>query len=376
MLSTLVYISLAVFAVPQVSAFQVWRNSDLDKLATPLSVDCQNALTYNIECVSELMSGRDIMDREFPTGDSAKAYCAKACYDSLLTFQKGIDSHCGNIQIPSKNNNETLFPVMIAREFKWIYELTCIQDSSGLCMEDLMNGELDECSDCVLQYMVVMASPDSHWPISPEDLSLYLLMCGVPMPTYPYSNALVLTPIVTSSTPSGLVTPTATSTCQGHIYISKEGDDCKSISKAHSMSTDRLIEVNFLDYMCSPIEPGTELCIQDICDTHTIEPSETCQGIVRDRPFGLVQLMGWNPTIHQNCDNLDYMAGRSICISPPGEGEFNLPKSRTSTTRGLTTSLIDSWVPAETIAMSDFLKEWYPTPGNPGEQRVLQDQAR
>lgn len=79
---------------------------------------------------------------------------------------------------------------------------------------------------------------------------------------------------------------------------------------------------NSLDYQCHDLTPGMELCLEDTCQLYQIAANDTCDKIVAGQNFQLTQLVSWNPTIHSNCDNLDTMVGRYICISPPGAGNF------------------------------------------------------
>jgi LysM repeat protein len=159
----------------------------------------------------------------------------------------------------------------------------------------------------------------------------------VPESSYTYSYTPSF-PSTTSESPNGTSSagPTPTPTCTGKTYVSTQGDTCQSISKSQSISTDRLVEINNLDYACKSLVPGTNLCIDKTCETYTVKANETCQSIVKGQKFGMVQLIGWNPsvtsfslpkyieyfisdkdfrTIHQNCDNLGSMVGRSVCIS-------------------------------------------------------------
>lgn len=95
----------------------------------------------------------------------------------------------------------------------------------------------------------------------------------------------------------------------------KEGDTCRSIAESHSIATDRLIAGNALDYNCTTLSAGLDLCIESTCALHTVEVDQTCSEIAQGKGFSILQLTSWNPTIHTNCDNLDSMIGRSICIS-------------------------------------------------------------
>ena len=146
------------------------------------------------------------------------------------------------------------------------------------------------CSDCILQYGSVMVSSDYGRRSYPEDFFKdQLKSCGVPSGKYTYSY----TPIPTATHTS--TSPAATPTCMGTKYTVKSGDTCESISKAQSVGTDRLIQRNKLDYACQELKAGRELCIDNKCKTLTITKGMTCDSILQDKPYTLVQLEAWNP---------------------------------------------------------------------------------
>lgn len=146
---------------------------------------------------------------------------------------------------------------------------------------------------------MMMSSDYGRNKFPPAAYSSLLSSCSVPASSYPYTYTPLPTPTATSTITTGSTSPTATpTTCTGKTYVSKKGDTCKSISKANSVSTDHLIDVNKLDYSCSMLSPGTQLCIQDTCTVHTVQANQTCQDIVKGQSFGLVQLIGWNPYVH------------------------------------------------------------------------------
>jgi hypothetical protein len=82
---------------------------------------------------------------------------------------------------------------------------------------------------------------------------------------------------------------------------------------------------NSLPYDCSTLVAGTSLCLGPSCALKTVQANQTCSDIINQAggTFSVVQLVSWNPTIHANCDNLDGMVGRSICVSPPGTSSYS-----------------------------------------------------
>ena len=111
--------------------------------------------------------------------------------------------------------------------------------------------------------------------------------------------------------------------CTGLKYTVSTEDTCQSISKSKSVALDRLITANGLDYNCSSLRVGSTVCIGLSCKLQIVTDNQTCNDIISGQSFNQVQLVSWNPIIHANCDNLDSLAGRSICVSPPGSDTYS-----------------------------------------------------
>jgi hypothetical protein len=58
-----------------------------------------------------------------------------------------------------------------------------------------------------------------------------------------------------------------------------------------------MVNRNKLDYNCTVLSPGMSLCLQDKCTIKTLDRNYTCAELTRDQPFGLVQLLSWNPSV-------------------------------------------------------------------------------
>ncbi|KAJ5640415.1 hypothetical protein N7528_000040 [Penicillium herquei] len=155
--------------------------------------------------------------------------------------------------------------------------------------------------------------------------------------------------------------PTASTTppCTGHMYQVKDNDTCEMISFENNISTDHLAQLNNLAYYCEELLPKQQICIQDQCEVQKIQKADTCSSILKGKSFGMVQLIAWNPMIHHTCDNLDGMIGRSICISPPGGGNFKNPSTSTTTSRTLSSSWFTDWVSASSTSLSSISNSWY-----------------
>ncbi|SPB45014.1 unnamed protein product [Aspergillus niger] len=285
------------FLGQNVAAIQVWDSPD--DIPTAVPSDCRNALTYNMTCANSLVTAQDAANGAALVGVAAKTYCTKECHDSLQTFQESILSACGKKEYQLyKNSTTTQSPAVVADGLVWAYSLMCIQDARLL----------------VIAFVLQRSS---------LELSIYL---------HAFANG-----------------------NHDGIHANK-----RNIDHRHSDFTDQLIKVNKLDYSCSTLASGMPLCIQDTCTVFTVQQNQTCNDIVKGQSFGLVQLIGWNPTIHQNCDNLESMVGRSICISSPGGGEFSIPNGTNKTSTGLASSLITSWVPGTPVTtMDNITTSWY-----------------
>lgn len=345
--------------VREAAAIQLWNNTD--SFSDDVPAVCQNALTFDVKCANYLVTARDAANGAALVGDLVNQYCTQGCHDSIENFQRSSHLSCGTkAYILFKNSTARVVPGDIVNGLAWAYELNCIQDSTGYCLTGIYDHTKTACSDCTLKYGAVMASSDyGRKQFPPEAFSSLLSSCNVPASSYTYEYT-SSNPTTTSGSVSVSSSVTPTPTCTGKTYVSKEGDTCKSISEAQSISTDRLVEINHMDYSCSSLTSGTEICIEKTCTVYTVQANQTCGDIVRGHSFGLVQLIGWNPTIHQNCDNLDSMVGRSICVSPPGGGEFTVPTENSTTSKGLSSSMFSSWLPGETTTMTaNITTSWY-----------------
>ncbi|GAB1317701.1 hypothetical protein MFIFM68171_07911 [Madurella fahalii] len=261
---------------------------------------CRMPLTHNITCdVDDLVTPTRLFSGEVVVGGHADVYCAAACRNSLKTFQTAVSSGCGHTPYklwPDMTEGQSVKEVVDG--LVWTQEMLCLQDSMAL------------------KYRAGMqASPLGRQRYPEAQFLSVLSACSVPTSSYPYS----FTPgaPITSSTTTSAVT--ATPTCTGTKYTVRTGDTCKSISKAQSMSTDRLIDVNYLEYNCTTLTVGQDLCIQDKCPLVTIQKNQTCQDLVAGKGFTTVQLQSWNPTLKAPCDrrltpNLDSLEGRHFCI--------------------------------------------------------------
>ena len=170
--------------------------------------------------------------------------------------------------------------------------------SSGYCLADVYAGKKNACSDCYLRYGATLQENDYGRSRMPEKAFKELLaLCKADPAKYPYSYT-SLPPLG----PSGGTTTTATTssapskpTCTGKTYTVQAGDSCASIAKAQSMSSDRLVDVNYLDFGCTTLVQGMKLCIQDTCKLTTVQMNQTCNDVLAGTGASVVQFTSWNP---------------------------------------------------------------------------------
>lgn len=85
------------------------------------------------------------------------------------------------------------------------------------------------------------------------------------------------------------------------------------------------MQANNLPGYCSQFPPaGTDLCIPQSCNLHTVAGNDTCYGIAQayNGTFSATQLISWNPNINRQCSNLNQIAGYQICVRYVAVGLF------------------------------------------------------
>lgn len=106
-----------------------------------------------------------------------------------------------------------------------------------------------------------------------------LSSCDVPASSYPYMDPATTT--TTTATATGTVTTTAaaSATCTGPTYTVQSGDACQSIGVANGIATEVFISDNGLDYNCTTLILGEEVCLGDSCDLYQVQTNNTCDAI-------------------------------------------------------------------------------------------------
>lgn len=152
-----------------------------------------------------------------------------------------------------------------------------------------MAGNETQCSSCVLRYAAgLLNSTYGRIKLQPSGFSSLLSSCSAKATLYPYSSISTTT----------VVAPTASATaCSGSTYTVASGDTCQSIARAKSVATDRLITQNDLDYNCTTLTAGMELCLGATCALQTIVMNQTCDAIAAGKQFTTIQLISWNPLV-------------------------------------------------------------------------------
>ncbi|OAA41492.1 LysM domain-containing protein [Beauveria brongniartii RCEF 3172] len=335
-----------------VAAIHLFGNTT--QLPPSASSKCAAALMAGISCsllVSPMwMSGHGSFDAATLTD-----LCTPSCEQSLKKYQVRAENACGYSAYTFPAGNNASIPSLVDPVL-WAYNTACIKSGSDFCVPLLTQGngqgggngsaKTSFCSDCFLKYEAAMiAAPYGGVQLQPDDFSSLLSSCSKPATSYPYTTRTAGPGPTTSSAPAAK--------CTGSPYTVKSGDTCESIASANSIATDRFITDNDLDYNCTAISARQSVCLPESCKLHRVATGDTCDSILKREQFYLTQLLSWNPTIHANCDNLASMAGRDICISPPGTTKWDSgPPTDTTTSWNVTFVLPTTEftvVPSQTI---------------------------
>ncbi|KAL4805718.1 hypothetical protein BDV18DRAFT_139700 [Aspergillus unguis] len=315
-------------------ALQLWYSPDDVPDTFPQA--CRVALSQNITC-SELVSGSKVAAQQLYSTSELNEYCTTSCAESLQQFQQGVHDGCGD-QILSHGSISTT-GAQLADPLVWAYNVTCLKDVNGYCNPLLFNGSsaLTLCSDCVLSYMVRMLESEyGRSRFSDEGFARQLSSCGVPATSYPYTTP-TSTGAATASTGSPSASPTSTGrACPGDSYTVAETDTCKSIAAENSIPLGTFLADNSIDQNCTTLRTGSEVCLSPPCSLYTVADGDTCKSIIAGKGYYMNQFLSWNPTIHQNCDNLHSMVGHEVCISPPGSTEWDVATTNRTSTMSFT----------------------------------------
>ncbi|KAI7773858.1 hypothetical protein LA080_009709 [Diaporthe eres] len=309
-----------------------------DQLPESMPNECKDALTGDISCSPHLFTPTEVTRSLDANTMDLDQYCSTGCIESLQDWAKNVHKACGNERYDfgySTILGGDAFlqaPSDMADGMIWAQNVTCLKDSTSnvCCAPDLVNGTLNNCAACNLKYLAAMMSSWYGFALAPSNSSFTNLLqnCSADPSLYPYSNWTSPLPI-----PNG----ERNITCYGGCYyMVKEDDTCNDIAWGYGISVDRFLYQNGLDPSCQTLRPGSE-----------VENGDTCESIISEKSFTMTELLAWNPTIHNNYDNLKNMVGRTICVSPPGTETYNFTLSISWVEWA--TPTVGSWTTAPTM---------------------------
>ena len=280
--------------MPTALAVQLFSNAS--SLPSSASSACALALMADVDC-SQLVAPLYISGGGYLDAGALGTLCTSTCASALSSFQLDTEKACGTAAYTFPGNYSRTVP-NIVDPVVWAYKVACLQSGDTYCLPTVTNTSVSiaPCSDCFLKYEAAMLeSAYGQRRVSPAAFSSLLSSCSSPAASYPYT-----TPASTS--PASTVTATATSAsttalCTGTPYTVQSGDTCASIAQANSVATDRFITDNRLDYNCTAITAGRQLCIPQSCLLYHVQADDTCSGILAGKGYSLNQLLSWNPYV-------------------------------------------------------------------------------
>ncbi|KAJ6133781.1 hypothetical protein N7523_000103 [Penicillium sp. IBT 18751x] len=325
---------LAVAVTLQTQYASAWGNADTlyiytsDSLASiSASEACVNAMASNVSCYTGLSQA--VTETTAWSASALSEICTTECSSALSSYISSVNEACG--ASTQYNVSGTLQAASDrGKEMQWRYETTCLTDpSSGtycntLFQNAISNGNTNiKCSACYLNYMSTVVN--SQWGqdtlLSPSALESQVSSCS----TSGYSVTYTPTSIVSSAaSASATVVASRCNTTDPYqtIYKVESGDTCVSISAAQNVSTSALINLNSLDMGCTHIIAGADICLPDVCEIYRVQKTDTISTIVAglSRQVSVPQFVAWNANLNsvQSSENLTSIAGKYICVSPPG----------------------------------------------------------
>ncbi|PKY05237.1 hypothetical protein P168DRAFT_318263 [Aspergillus campestris IBT 28561] len=345
---------------PFVSTLKIWDTPAA--LGTLIPAGCRAALTTNITCPGKLITAAEIVNQVPQNETFLEQYCEPACRDSLQSFATLVNTRCGDT-VYSFGNYTKQSGNAIAVPLLWSQDVACLEDSTthSLCLPSITNHTIEACDDCTLKYLSgLLNSTYGHRRVRENSFSSLASSCSVDPTAYPHGTV--------TFPPAPTSTANSSAPCLGTEYTVAEGDTCESIAEANHLAYYRLLSDNGIDLNCESLAVGNTLCVGDSCTLHTVRnpplsiprcssdfhvaetllqvaANETCKDILADQDFTITELLAWNPIIHTKCDNLASLVNRTICVSPPGSDDWDIP---------ITVSYNDTW----TLPTGD----WAPLP--------------
>jgi hypothetical protein len=121
--------------------------------------------------------------------------------------------------------------------------------------------------------------------INPAEFLSILSSYSVPVSSYPYTtpSTTVATTTSTASAANDIYT--------GALYTVKTDNTYDSTSLANSITTNRFLTQNNLDYNYSNLVVGNQVCLGASCTLYQIQANDTYDSILEPKTFYLTQLL-------------------------------------------------------------------------------------
>ncbi|KAF1992248.1 hypothetical protein K402DRAFT_366317 [Aulographum hederae CBS 113979] len=306
---------------------------DPESLLTSIPSACRAALTADISC-SALVPPHYVQGQRRLGTNFLRNLCTASCAESLISFRQSVESACGNVRVPLSNSAEISASDIIA-PLSWAFDVSCLQNNSTFCMPKILDGSTSPCSKCRLDYEAAMLrSAYGRHRISIDSFQSHLRTCGVALSEFSLHD------LPTASNRTTISHHVSPASCSGRTYTVRDGDTCQSIAAAHSIASDRLINDANLDYHCTALSAGSEICLGAPCKLATIRANQTCNDFVADQTFYLTQFLSWNPSFYVPSTNFGKIPTQT----------YNLNWS--------TTSFVDTYLPEVTTFRMSPNQTW------------------
>ncbi|KAG2420067.1 hypothetical protein HFD88_004865 [Aspergillus terreus] len=282
---------------------------------------CRTTLARNItQCSDEFEK-----ELRFIQSSSLPQICTTECAGALSALYTEALSRCGTDSVDVMANGTVL------ATFTPIDVLTLVLRDGGFCKDKLEDvTEEESCSECYMKSVQLeINQPGEDLAYHQDDFNALKESCGIPTTSYPVTPA-----------PTG--TPPAETPVCANKYAVQTGDTANSIAKALSVATDRLLAYNGLPIGSEkPLTAGDTLCLDEVskCLIHQVVAEDTCSSLMTLAGSSVDELMlqSWNPTIGTKCANIKTMAGKYICVGPPGQTGTFTPVNPPTTSAPVTT---------------------------------------
>ncbi|CEL11919.1 hypothetical protein ASPCAL15013 [Aspergillus calidoustus] len=316
--------ALSVAAAPSWALIQLFNSDTLP----PLSPGCTAALSSNLSC--GVMETGDTMYQLTVnlTTDMLDEMCSQECLNSIAAYEQKVEVECANDEFDDSGNSTRASasasgvyrPIVLPAYYLTNHKQRCLKDSDGgYCVLHLQaTNDQDECDHCGLQMFQAELSNSYFFNNDlAEQFSSLTSSCSVSTLDTPTHTSVVL-----SSSSAGMPTPTA---CAERVATIQAGDTCDSFAAANNVSTWRMLIENGLQSGCLDFPTSGTLCVSGRCQTHLVQPQDTCVSLSRKYDITITQFITWNSVLNSLCSNFDVLVGHYVCVSYPGNAtsEFN-----------------------------------------------------